>query len=262
MSKSSKHIYACGCSYTQKNWFKTQSDKKIGGWPMWPEILGKHLNLPVVNLAKGGMGNDYILAMSMRYILENYKNIELVAIAWSQSSRYMLYDKHHFNPSVWLEGDPQDWNTETGNPGYRHYENPYSYSQFLMNHINSRGELNTLASRYVRHVYTLQKLCEVLNVKYVFAGALRPLQLYEWRQLDNFNEKKELQSFTKVDNFYDINIANTIGWPFQEELGGKTLTSSDDFFPYGKNRVNNDSHPDENGQRIIAQQYIDHYEKR
>lgn len=262
MSKSSKHIYACGCSFTEKDWFQPGSSKRVGGWPMWPEILGNHLGMPVVNLGKSGMGNDYILAVSMKYILDNHKDIGLVAIAWSQGSRHMVYDKHHFNPSVWLEGDPNDWNTKPKNPGYRFYENPYSHSQYLMNWLNSRDELDLISKRYVRHVYTLQRLCEELNLKYIFAAALNPLQLYEWQFLDDFDAQKELRQFTKVDNFYDINTNNFIGWPVQEELGGKHLTHGPEFQPYGKNRVPNDPHPDENGQKIIAQQYRDHYESR
>jgi hypothetical protein len=262
MSESSKHIYACGCSYTDKNWRLAGTHRRVGGWPMWPEILGNHLGLPVVNLGKGGMGNDYILAVSMKYILDNHKNIELVAIAWSQGSRYMVYDKYHFNPSAWLEGDPNDWYIKNKNLAYTFYENPYSHSQYLMNWLSLRHELHLISNRYIRHVYTLQRLCEELNLRYIFAAALSPLQLHQWQVLDNFDAQKELRHFTRADNFYDINIHNFIGWPVHKELGGKNLTNGPEFQPYGKNRVPNDNHPDENGQRIIAQQYIDHYANR
>ena len=262
MSKSSKHIYASGCSYTEKDWYASGNGKGIGGWTMWPEHLGNHLGLPVINTGKSGFGNDYILAVSMRHILENYQNIELVAIAWSQASRYMVYDEYHFNPSVWLNGDPNDWYTKDKNLGYRFYENPYSHSQFLLNFINKEHNFYTLSSRFVRHVYTLQLLCETLNLKYIFAGAMRPLQLPEWsKSLENFDVERELKAFTKVDNFYDINQTNTIGWPFQPHIGGAALTDHPEFFPYGKNRAMPDTHPDANGQKIIAQQFIDHYEK-
>lgn len=254
-----KHIYASGCSYTQKDWY-AHENPHIGGWTMWPEHLGNYLNLPVVNTGKSGFGNDYILNISMRYILENYKNIELVAIAWSQVSRYTIYDKHYFNPSSWIQNNGDDWDEKRY--GKRHYENPNKYAIYLLNHINKIGDFYTLSSRFVRHVYTLQLLCETLNLKYIFAGAMRPLQLPEWNNsLDNFNEERELKAFTKVDNFYDINKNNTIGWPFQTHLGGKSLTDHPEFFPYGKNRAIPDSHPNANGQKIIAQQFIEHYEK-
>jgi hypothetical protein len=93
---SSKILYTSGCSFSTEDWViadnRYMEGYETGPHPMWPDILAKRLNLTPINTACAGMGNDYILATSMRYILDNHENIELVAIQWSQITRMWIYD--------------------------------------------------------------------------------------------------------------------------------------------------------------------------
>ena len=58
-----KILLTSGDSFTDPKFFsmdKSIDSKLRGGWPMWPELLGKELNLKVINTADSGRGNDYI----------------------------------------------------------------------------------------------------------------------------------------------------------------------------------------------------------
>ena len=51
----------------------------------WPALLGKHLNIPVIDYSRGGSSNDRIF----RYILPSINpKISLIVILWSNSMRY------------------------------------------------------------------------------------------------------------------------------------------------------------------------------
>ena len=70
---SQKILLASGDSFTDPKFFS--SDKSIdsklrGGWPMWPELLGKELNLKVINTGDSGRGNDYIAKQILDKIYE------------------------------------------------------------------------------------------------------------------------------------------------------------------------------------------------
>lgn len=77
------HLVTNGCSFTFGDELddpKTQA---------WPALLAKKLNLPIVNLALPGTGNDCILRRTTEYLYENSttNSKPLVIIGWSQDWR-------------------------------------------------------------------------------------------------------------------------------------------------------------------------------
>jgi hypothetical protein len=253
MSKSSKHIYASGCSWTQKDWYDKARD--LGHHSMWPEIFAHKLGLDAVNHGKGGMGNDYILNRSAEYILDNHDDIELVVIGWSQATRFEIYDSYHFNPAVWLEGDSSDWDTKPRNSGYTWMDQPYDFSKHLVKWMADHNGFEGIYETYVRQIYTLQRLCESLGLKYIFFSALQPIT---WRQIKilvpNVNMQKSLNHFINIKNF--TKIKNFKGWPADENLGGTdslTYLNEDQLLP--------DGHPSAEGQIAIANQVYNFYKE-
>jgi hypothetical protein len=77
------HLVTNGCSFTYGD---ELSDPKTQAWPA---LLAKKLNLPIVNLALPGTGNDCILRRTTEYLYENSttNSKPLVIIAWSQDWR-------------------------------------------------------------------------------------------------------------------------------------------------------------------------------
>jgi hypothetical protein len=271
---SSKILYTSGCSFSTEDWViadnRYMEGYETGPHPMWPDILAKRLNLTPINTACAGMGNDYILATSMRYILDNHENIELVAIQWSQITRMWIYDipiYGFFNPSVWL--DEEDRKNDQWGPDFVGFPyifgDPWKASQKVMNYVLLHPQnMMWMFNRWLREIYTLQKLCEKLEVNYIFAQGFEPHQLDPWRDHNpDLDWERTLKLFIDHPDFDRINEKKFMGWPCIAELGGSTLTDGHpDFKPWPKNRMNpRDPHPNANGQRLLADQYYKKYQE-
>ena len=81
-----KILLVSGCSYTHKDWCSDFHDIGPNAWPFWPEILGKKLDMEVINLAQSGAGNEYIY-FSLLDKIATIDNIGLVIPAWSVCQR-------------------------------------------------------------------------------------------------------------------------------------------------------------------------------
>jgi hypothetical protein len=83
-------LYVSGCSFT----YGQGLPEKVREQQNWAGLIGARLNVPVINDAVGGAGNDRIFRTAMtsisRLLYEN-KN-PLVIICWSAMSRREIYD--------------------------------------------------------------------------------------------------------------------------------------------------------------------------
>ena len=53
-------------------------------FPKWPEYVGKHLGMEVINLARGGAGNEFIYSSIQDVIMQIPKEeIGFVIAGWS-----------------------------------------------------------------------------------------------------------------------------------------------------------------------------------
>lgn len=269
-----KHLYACGCSFTDSNWRLKNTNLQrtdIGDWPKWPEVLANELGLQHVNWGSAGCSNDVILDYSTRYILENHKDIELVCILWTEAERFWLLDQSYVHLQNWI---PKNENLDEDKELLLYpHETVHHMYRYLNN--NSGGLGLVFGRRYTKQVYTLQKLCQELNLKYIFAQALGPfyfLQIQdkaEHLKLDNFNAMQELKNFTKVKYFHDIDRDHFIGWPGQLELGGYTVQDKPpynhelhDVGPtYPDIAKPGDPHPNAIGHQLIADLYLNKHKQ-
>lgn len=83
-------LYVSGCSFT----YGQGLPEKVREKQNWAGLIGARLNVPVINDAEGGGGNDRIFRTAMTSIsklLYENKN-PLVIICWSASSRREIYD--------------------------------------------------------------------------------------------------------------------------------------------------------------------------
>ena len=273
MSKSSRELYTCGCSFTAKDWVITDANRmegyETGPHPMWPEILAGRLDLEPVNMACPGMGNDYILSTSMKYILDNHENIELVAIQWSQLTRMWVLDipdYGYFNPSVWLNEEDRvhdRWGPDFVGFPYI-FGDPWTASRKLMTYVlRNPDRFLVLYKKYLREVSTLQTLCEKLGVNYIFGQGFEAHQAEKWLHLNsNIDMDRVLREFIQLPDFDKIDREKFMGWPCVLELGGTTMTDGlPDFDPH-KNRMNPiDNHPSAHGQHLIADQFYNKYKQ-
>jgi hypothetical protein len=63
------HVVTIGCSWTYCQGLDSPSTQG------WPALVAKKLNVPLVNLAVPGVGNDFIHRVSHEYIYKNYSYI-------------------------------------------------------------------------------------------------------------------------------------------------------------------------------------------
>ena len=105
-----KYLIANGCSFTEGH--------HLGNEGSWAKFLGSKLDLEVINLGKGGSGNDSISWRTIEYS-EIHKDISensLYVIQLTECLRYQIYfDDFVNNPVEWqvtpmcfIKG--MDWN--------------------------------------------------------------------------------------------------------------------------------------------------------
>ena len=69
-----KFLLTSGCSFTDNWWTKKR------GFPVWPELLAKELDMQCINLGKRGLGNDYILNSIIDKLATEKNKVGLVVV--------------------------------------------------------------------------------------------------------------------------------------------------------------------------------------
>lgn len=84
------HIVVNGCSWTYGQGLANPSKDA------WPALLSKKLNIPIVNIAMPGSGNDSIFRRSSQYLFKNLptNSKPLFIIAWSHIDREEAWNIH------------------------------------------------------------------------------------------------------------------------------------------------------------------------
>lgn len=100
------HLVTVGCSFT---YCQGLPDILNQGWPA---LLARKLNIPVVNLAVPGIGNDAIHRITYEYIYQNLptNSKPLVIVAWSQYWRREAWykEKNDYNIISFPDESPKD----------------------------------------------------------------------------------------------------------------------------------------------------------
>ena len=227
-------IVAAGCSFTSSDFKSYAYPDYDVSYKKWPEILSEHFNCHLVNFARCGYGNDYILDKVIPFILENHSQIDFVVIGWTEMLRFNLYHQHHFNPTHWLEGKDGDEYSD----GYSFLNTPYSVAQKIM----KETDLHKVANKLYEEYNTLILLCKHLNVKFIFGQMLRVLDY------DRIN-------FILPHN--DIDVNNFLSHPIYDKSIYELMCKDLDRYTIGKF----DRHPNEEGHKFIADLYLKKCEK-
>ena len=202
-----KKLIVSGDSCTEKYFHSVVHPEMDCNFPKWPELVGEHLGMEVVNLARGGAGNEFIYSSIQDAVLEIPKEeIGLVIAGWTQSHR-------------------QDW--EIGKRSH------YPYKGFTLSHWRSRrvhndGSLYSWVRKSLRSYIDFQNLCENNNLPYyhfqmgdIFENYIDGLQPTEsetkmgvkYKRKYEGDQLKDLQSILNLIIKYDPHIKNFMGWP-------------------------------------------------
>ena len=244
-----KILLVSGCSNTEKDFYSDVHPKLDCSWPKWPEILAKKLDMDCINLAKSGMGNEYIYTTLLRFITTttDKNKIGLVIPAWTQNQRkdYQLKG-YWWNQRIDPNGDVFSWMRRTLDNYLsfqilcERYNLPYMQVQMLSPYIDW---LNGLKPRDVDSVLTKNP-----NWRHTYPGD---------KDKDN---KKIIQLITTYED--KINIEKFIGWPLSHEYGGFSLQKRLIGWNDKKQKRFNspatmiskkDNHPSAKGHEVIAE---------
>lgn len=177
------HIVTIGCSFTFCQGLDSPS---IQGWPA---LVAKKLNVPLVNLAAPGVGNDFIHRVSHEYIYRNLPTTSkpLFIVAWSQYWRWEQWVKEHYHNTAYNEYAPfmLPDSTEKLNPKFEFY-------------FENFNDIDCYRKTFL-YKLSLMNLFKVMDVPYIMTD-------YSNDMVTEHDFLKELTYITNVinDNPYKI----------------------------------------------------------
>ena len=215
-----KVLLVSGCSYTDKT-FRSDFHPHIDtGWPKWPELLGKKLDMEVINYGYCGSGNEYIYSSLLDHLTSNpIENIGLVIPGWSRVPR-------------------RDFKV-----GNRKYNIRW----------DNHGDMKYFMMKSLRYYYSLQEVCKSLKVPYKQIHILDPYEsaLIEQNEVFNMTREDAMKEFMSSSYYDKIDERNFIGWPIESKLGGFCAW---DKLDADKHFISDlDRHPNRQGQEVIAE---------
>jgi hypothetical protein len=244
-----KYLICSGDSFTDDAHRSDHHPEMDTSWPKWPELLGKKLNMKVINVGGSGQGNEYIYSTLQDVIesIEDKSEIGLVIAAWSQCNR-KDYQSSQLNPDV-----KKGWGSDP---------------------IDKHGNIFGWVKRSLRIFKNFEYMCQYHNIPYaqfqmipLFIDYLRGSHVKGYahnKYTGNFDKDydKILNVLLKYEKI--LNIEKFMGWPGIEHLGGfplnhKTLGKGEDIDVYNMGFIisEEDTHPNAKGQEKIAEYIYD-----
>ena len=250
-----KILLVGGCSYSNDRFRSVHHPDLDVSWPKWPEIIGKLLDMEVINVSESGAGQEYIYSNILDKLQTiDHSRIGLVIAAWSTAPRrdYQI-ESLYLNKAKWTN-DMYD----------------------------TKGFMNYWIDRSLRYYYSFQIVCEHLKLPYKQVQMIDLFKGYLWQELirkrtkdwpedhvkqipilnkpadltaeeKNWKEKEEKKYLAQIHNslYYEKINNNFIGWPTDPRLNGYSL--SDKVLHSFDDRISRiDLHPNEQGQRKLA----------
>jgi hypothetical protein len=273
-----KYLIVSGDSFTTDINFRSEDRPDMDvSWPKWPELLGKKLNMEVINLARSGQGNEYIYSTLHDEILNtpNKDEIGLVIAAWSQAQRHDW--EHRSNWLKYINSRGYEWNDDFKTP------EALKTRTWVAQPSGQMGDIVGWVHKSLRYFAALEMMCERHNIPYFQTQMIQLFGDYVcgriigqpehgsyirdgWPNdapqfIDRFElEYKEiLRLITKYDKI--LNTEKFIGWPNNWAFGGMPLND----MVFGDNILekklwtisDNDQHPNAAGHEKLAQYMYD-----
>jgi hypothetical protein len=264
LKSSRKKLIAIGCSFTEHCTITTPDFDY--NFPRWPQHLADKLDMECVNLGQCGSGNKQILSKIINTVLTE-KNIGIVVVMWSQFQRldfeYSSTEWMQINLDLDIDQTKIDWDYKQKN--FKELHSPHSAIQDAL-----------------RTFILAEKLLK--DIPHLYIQGPDAVSFYRTKKLltdDNYRESKKKRVYTGtffyptsiiklffLSSYFDYVEKNLsekfIGWPIMQELGGYSVTNILDKLDPERTQLRiskEDSHPNAEGHKIIAQEIYNAYEK-
>lgn len=244
-------ILCLGCSFTDPYY---RSDLKF---LRWPELIGDHFKMPVINLGERAVGNEKIFHKLYDYVTFN-DHIKKVFILWTGFDRQAFFDSdcRHRSSSVIMRMLQE---FEEGIPP------AFEYKWF---------DIEKVIHLNFRIFYLTQQLCKQNNIELISMQGVHPIHYkkieslknkgYSWPfSLFDITEQKVVNTFLNDPYFSMIDTQTFSGFPILKSLGGETLLQHINYKQHPEYYISeNDNHPNQIGHQKIASTMLDTYYKK
>lgn len=240
----SKKILGLGCSFTNPEYVYQSRGYDLGPWPMWPELIGKHYNKPVLNLGENGAGNPYMLEQLLDHFDDPDIDIVcMLATEWPRRHITLTKDKWVKVNTTWARRDT----AHKLKPLTAEYFNYTDYKGNQPSEHNFMFTAEDETRNFFNIIHTMQRLCHSHNKRFLVLKGLVALPFTKIAAHDAH------QTILRVSKEYESKIDTTdlIDWPF-------TSPSWLERHNYNKELVlSMTHHPTPEGQQDIANRFIE-----
>ena len=195
------YVLTSGCSWTDNSLWAKDGNKRmrLPGWEVvddsqiWPAVLAKKLDLPLVNLGKRGRGNQYIFDS----IIDNLPlgGNPLVCVLWTEATRIQLPN-----------------NKEIFRPQYVWSKKYSGEDKLFWNMLMERGfDIDIVAQHSWRLYSLLEKLCILMDIPYIAGQGMKMWHDNHWKKTPETPEGLEMMSFWK--DMHELHLVDNTGHP-------------------------------------------------
>lgn len=176
-------LFTVGCSFTFGEELPDPATQA------WPALLAGRLGIQLVNKAKPGVGNEYLIKKTMQFVPR--LKPDLVAVSWTSCGRVEFSDDAG-TYTMWPGVDPVH---------VSHY--PMEHRRTLVDYLSRHNNDIHEHRRWLRDVILLQDYLKLRDVNYFF--------------LNNFDNQTRNRMFAHRSRDYtsQIDTSRFIGWPYE-----------------------------------------------
>jgi hypothetical protein len=220
-----KYLVTNGCSFTEGH--------ILGNDGAWPKFLGEKLNLEVINLGKGGSGNDTITWRTLEFC-EMKKNIAQDALFVIQLTECLRYHVYYDD----MQNAPQEWHV-TPLCFHRHmdsYKNGNSAAKWI---YKNRDELiyvynNITFALYktFQNILSLTSYFESKGYPYILFDGINDHKPFKYdgehylKESNSDNINKEFKIKTYIEDFEKHILRREDGYFINENLINNVFNNS------------------------------------
>jgi len=228
-----KYLVTNGCSFTEGH--------MLGNEGAWPKFLGEKMDMEVINIGKGGSGNDTITWRTIEFS-ETNKDIAKDSLYVIQLTECLRYQVYYDN----LIKDPQEWHVTP--LCFQRTMDSYKYGNEASKWIyKNREELIFIYSnitfalyKTLQNIITLVSYFEAHNYPYIIFDGIndhKPFKYensYYLKESNSDNINPEFKIKTSLDvidpDDYDKNITRRDNGYFIDERLINSIFNNPKFF--------------------------------
>lgn len=231
---------------------------------IWPEMAADFLDMDVINVSRGGAGNDWISGNIIDAIEENSHREIVVFALWTQAMRFVPFDipdgQFTFNVHSIELAAPIGPLKEEIQDKFRYLFRLHVYDENAPPSYQLTEEEFWLkvANVSLRNIYQLNEYCNSKDIPILHHRALPTLSGIEWmleKKID-FSLRDKVLETCKSNQYYKKITAwdNIVGHPFFFKKGSSCFDLYEKYYISREEK-----HPNTQGHMLIANSFVNKY---